>query len=392
MKKSLYASLLGMAFLLFLALLQSPLFLGAAPLLDSTKLAPPCNMRVLAPLDGDYTSPLWSLSGGGLLSGGRWVSFEGDSCRVLEEFSLGAEYTPFGFDASRGVVFSLKEGGETSDIYLYQVKRKEQRLLPLPVKKSWRKIRILDPSLSPGGDVVAVFQKESDDSNVKECYVFALDAHGKRFRQLTDSAVHVVKSKMLFMGKKVAYGKLRSPQMSRDGRFCAYLSLEERDPKRLLYDLCIAGHDRTSRVLKEDLASCGAPAWSPDGAAVAFKAAGEKGEYELSIVEAGGGVRARVPVGTKVKNAGDDPGNVSWSFDGEWIAFTGDEGRSLKVVTKKGQGLSTVFQVKTVEGVENPEYLWEPRWSPHGPDLAFLQLSAGKGKTPSFLYVARLSH
>jgi len=64
----------------------------------------------------------------------------------------------------------------------------------------------------------------------------------------------------------------------------------------------------------------GAPSWSPDGRRVAFDSYGDDLHFHIWIVDADGGTARRLTM-----QAGDQS-VPSWSRDGHWIYFSGDEG------------------------------------------------------------------
>jgi len=103
------------------------------------------------------------------------------------------------------------------------------------------------------------------------------------------------------------------------------------------------------------------PAWSPDGSRIAF-ASGRDGNWEIYAMNAGGGGLSRL-----TDNPAEDF-SPAWSPDGERIAFssTRDEANpascdpncnhELYVVNADGGGL--------VRLTNNPAHDWDPAWSP----------------------------
>src|SRR5262245_34844923 len=91
----------------------------------------------------------------------------------------------------------------------------------------------------------------------------------------------------------------------------------------------------------------GTPAWSPDGAAIAFTEAGGQGIFLMD------------PDGTAVRPLVQVPGatNPAWSPDGTTIAF--DDGFRLYTVNRDGTGVAAV-----AEGAS-------PTWSPDGKRIAY---------------------
>lgn len=111
------------------------------------------------------------------------------------------------------------------------------------------------------------------------------------------------------------------------------------------------------------------PAWSPDGARIAYRANTPDGQnFDLYIVKANGGSRRRVTSNP------DNIGSLSpaWSPDGTRIAFIRvyqdhPQGTGIYTIRSTGKGLKRV----AIGGLD-------PSWSPDGRRIAF-SLDAGRG-------------
>ena len=390
MKKRLFM-LLSMPAVLLL-ILVSRQFSLSAPLLDNSKIITSIDASISSPLNGIFSSPIWSKAGDCFLSGRSVIVIKNSELEEKEEVSLDPSLSPFGFTPEKGTIVALREEEGNNDICLFDIHRKTYGVVRLPVRKSWRKIRILDPGLTPGGEIIAVFQRESDDRNVKECYVFTMNATGKAFRQLTDNSIYLIKTKFLFIGKKEAYGKLRFPVMSFNGKSLAFLSLVDPDPGKVIYNLCVQAADKGSpRILVPNLSHPGPPSWTPDGSRLAIKSVDESGQVKVLVVTMEGKGEAVIPAGS-VKDIEDrNLDGVSWSFDGEWIAYTGDGGRKIEVSSTNGATRMTVAQIKVPDEQKSSETLISPRWSPSALNLAYVQHSIHRNEIPSFLYLARIT-
>lgn len=89
----------------------------------------------------------------------------------------------------------------------------------------------------------------------------------------------------------------------------------ERDANAEIYAVNVDGTVLTR--LTEDPAEDAQPAWSPDGAKIAF-ASNRDGNFEIYVMSADG---------SDVERLTDDPGNDgfrAWSPDGATIAFSSD--------------------------------------------------------------------
>lgn len=155
----------------------------------------------------------------------------------------------------------------------------------------------------------------------------------------------------------------RAPAWRPDGGAIAFQS--RRDGNWEIYTLDLS--DGSLTRLTENLAYDGAPAWSPDGTEIAFES--NRGldcetnggcSLDIYVMPAAGGEARRL-----TEDAAGDFG-PAWSPDGNRIAFTSwrDGNKEIYVVPSLGGEASNLTQ--------NPADDEDPAWSPDGLALAFV--------------------
>ena len=114
-----------------------------------------------------------------------------------------------------------------------------------------------------------------------------------------------------------------------------------------------------------DNLSKGGPAWSPDGKTIAFGWNNPPGSWSIYTVSAAGGSS------TRLTNGGTLDYNPAWSPDGTKIAFESDLDPNIEVYVMNADG-SGVTRLTNDPGQDG-----EPAWSPDGAQIAFASTRAG---------------
>lgn len=149
-------------------------------------------------------------------------------------------------------------------------------------------------------------------------------------------------------------------QQTLDGPVVAYTAVSSTSPGGRSLRLTQADGKR-SRALISDTATLFAPAWSPDGAWVAFSVA-HATRSEIEVVRPDGTQRARITNGRTWSKT------PAWSPDGQRIVFAGGPpaAETLYVMNRDGSNVSARAPSLWSDG--------EPAWSPDGTMIAFTSL------------------
>lgn len=152
-----------------------------------------------------------------------------------------------------------------------------------------------------------------------------------------------------------------SPAWSPDGAHLAYVSFEAKKP--VVYVQSLLTGQRLA--VAEFRGSNSAPAWAPDGKRLAVVLSREGGSQLYLVGADGKGVRRLA------QSPGIDT-EPSFSPDGQWIYFTSDRGGSPQIYRISAAGGPA--ERLTFEGSYNAS----PRVSPDGKSFAFIQRNNGR--------------
>ena len=179
-----------------------------------------------------------------------------------------------------------------------------------------------------------------------------------------DQALIMTAAPVLRRLPKIGFGREYSPAWSPDGARIAFgsvNSLNELDPEIYVVDTDGSNMERLTNNIGFDME----PAWSPDGARIAFMSTRD-GSWEIYVMNADGS-----DVEPLTNNGG---GNFypAWSLDGARIAFTSTRDGSWEIYVMDADG-SDVERL-TNNGGGNPA------WSPDGARIAFASTSDGSAE------------
>jgi Tol biopolymer transport system component len=190
----------------------------------------------------------------------------------------------------------------------------------------------------------------SDATGSNQIYVKRPDGTGRR--QITNTL-----------------GDNTDPVWSPDGSRLAFTSTRDGTPE--LYVMSFDGG--SVRRLTNDPGTEGIPVWSPDGSKLAFtRAASANAKPAIFVVNADGTNTVNVSMDTTRFNLSPD-----WSPDGTRLVYAAQQfsccqnGESeLRIVNADGTGRKTI--VSTI--FTTPNYKTNPRWSPNGTRIAFINV------------------
>jgi TolB protein len=211
------------------------------------------------------------------------------------------------------------------------------------------------PNWGPDGSTLAYVYRGTNFADI-----FITDDQGQSQTRLTNSQSTILDNNDW---------NLR-PAFSPDGQFIAFVS----DRNTALPTLSIMNADGTGRhavstsgITQDDV---DALAWSPDGSQLAVTLFNEPGPTQIAVVpmDSTSGSRQLSKVLTSLPNGSFDP---AWSPDGAWLAFAAHDSASIDIYAAQPEG-SSVTRL-TNDGL----LARSPVWSPDGGHIAYLSNKTG---------------
>ncbi|MBI2755768.1 MAG: PD40 domain-containing protein [Chloroflexi bacterium] len=217
----------------------------------------------------------------------------------------------------------------------------------LAVGYTWRQ-----PKWAPDGARFVYVYRGNSFSDI-----FVTDVENKAPRRLTTSQSQILNDNDW---------NLR-PAWSPDGRQIAYAS-DTSSANPLLWVLNAAdGTGRRQVQTGLNAWAIDAIAWSPDGSRVAVAAFIGVGTSQIATVPMNASARPGATVLTNYAAGALDP---AWSPDGAWIAYSAREGRQVNVYAMRADGTQQAR-------LTNVTMARAPEWSPDGRRLAYLSAESG---------------
>lgn len=208
------------------------------------------------------------------------------------------------------------------------------------------------PSAADG--LAVVFARTPTDTSGRGGQIFVMRADGSALTALTGTDHNL------------------SPRWSPDGERIAFVSV--RTGYQELYVMRADGSGVTR--LTSDSTVAGHPSWSPDGRRLAFtsihhttSSAGTSWSSEIDVVNVDGTGRARLT------NSPLDDITPAWSPDGARIAFVSSRSGRFELYTMRPDG-SDVRRLTAESGLAGTGALY-PAWSPDGRRIAYASSRTG---------------
>jgi TolB protein len=213
----------------------------------------------------------------------------------------------------------------------------------------------------------AIYEKLTGDSGVFSTKIAYIVKRGTRFElQVADADGNGAQT-ILASNEPII-----SPAWSPDGARLAYVSFESRKP--IVYVQSLASGSRS--VAANFRGSNSAPAWSPDGRRLAVVLT-KDGNSQIYLINADGSNVTRL---TNTNTIDTEP---NFSPDGQWIIFTSDRGGSPQIYRVPVAGGAP--ERLTFDG----SYNVSPRYAPDGKSFVFIQRNGGRFNVATQDFVSR---
>jgi TolB protein len=208
------------------------------------------------------------------------------------------------------------------------------------------------PSWAPSGGYLAYVYRGTNFADI-----FVTDDQGQSQLRLTDSQSTILENNDWNF----------RPTWSPDGKQIAFVS-DRATTFPVLYLMDAADGTGVRRLPVPGVPQEGMDAlsWSPDGTQIAVTVFNEPGPSQIAVIPLSS--RQTGKVLTTLPGGALDP---AWSPDGAWLAYAGHDGGSLEVRVVRADGTSD--QALTQDGA----FARAPVWSPDGRHLAYLSSRTG---------------
>jgi TolB protein len=210
------------------------------------------------------------------------------------------------------------------------------------------------PSWAPDGTTLAYVYRGTNFADI-----FVTDDQGQSQTRLTSSQSTILENNDWNF----------RPAWSPDGKQIAYVSDKSSTFPTLWLMNAADGSGRhvlATPGLQQEAAD--SLAWSPDGSQLAVTLFNEPGPTQIGIVSLGSTGRQTGRMLTSLPGGALDP---AWSPDGAWLAFAGHDGYAIEMFAVRPDG-SSVTRL-TSDG----QFGRSPAWSPDGRHVAYLSSRTG---------------
>jgi Tol biopolymer transport system component len=264
------------------------------------------------------------------------VNVDGTAARTLTNRPLAFDARPTWSPDGTRIAFESTTDGKRS-VFVMQADGQQLRRLTDAAGTASDS----SPSWSPDGSRVA-FATDRDGNS--EIYVVGSDGSG--VKRLTNNQAAD-----------------NFPAWSPDGSRLAFVS--DRDGQSGIWAMAADGSS-PARLVQGQAAPNARPAWSPDGTRIAFASDRDGGNLDIFVADVtGSGATGGAGSVTKVIAGPGQDGEPAWSPDGAKLAFASDRDGAPEVYVANRDG-SNVVQVTT-----KPRS-FTPTWAPSGTMLAYI--------------------
>jgi TolB protein len=210
------------------------------------------------------------------------------------------------------------------------------------------------PSWAPDGTSLAYVYRGTNFADI-----FVTDEEGQHQTRLTSSQSTVLDNNDWNF----------RPTWSPDGSLIAFVSDRSSTFPTLWLMNAADGsgsHVLSTRGLQEEAVD--AVSWSPDGSQLAVTLFNVPGPTQIALVPVGASSRETGRVLTNLSGGAIDP---AWSPDGAWLAFAGHEGYPIEIYAVHPDGTSVTRLT------DDGQFGRAPVWSPDGHQIAYLSNRTG---------------